>query len=430
MKEKARMVLQAALKSLAQATLRRYRPRIVGVTGNTGKTSAKNAIEAVLSARYRVRGAGGNFNNELGLPLAILGGWKRTGGVLFWLRVLLSGALRLIAFPYPRILVLEYGIDHPGDMDYLIDITKPDVAVMTAIGDVPVHIEFFKDVDELAREKGKLLEALPSDGHAIVNGDDPRVVALSERTKAKALTYGFEKNAEVRVSGFEHWIERDVLKGVTFRLEHNGSLVPVRLTGVLGRPYALAAAAGAAVGLIFDMNLVDIAEALEASTPLVGRERLLDGKNGSVLIDDTYNASPLAVEAALHALKEVPAERRIAVLGDMLELGRESGKAHRAIGHLAASSADVIVTVGEGAKGIAKEVERAKSVQVHSFERIPEAVAFLEKEITQGDVVLIKGSQSARMEKVVLHLMAEPERAGELLVRQSPAWLKKPGMYN
>src|SRR3989338_2518494 len=205
-------LLQRVLKKLAQFTIWRYRPGIVGVTGNVGKTSTKLAIAAVLSAERKVRWSRGNLNNELGLPLTILGNWgpdelhmvsreqpagsRRLGKIIFWTSVIAKSLHRLILpkrADYPEILVLEYGADRPGDIKYLLNLARPNVSVITAIGDLPVHVEFFNGPQELAREKARLIECLPSAGFAILNFDDPTVMALKDRTRGHGMTFGFNR---------------------------------------------------------------------------------------------------------------------------------------------------------------------------------------------------------------------------------------------
>src|SRR3989344_5729539 len=184
--------LKWILRTLAIWTVKKYQPGVIGITGSVGKTSTKEAIHTVLRSIRRVRASSGNFNNEIGLPLTVLGDWDKINGELFWLKVIFVAILKLI-FPvkYPEILILEYAADRPGDIRSLLEIAKPQIAAVTAVGDIPVHVEFYSGPDAVAREKAKLVEALSSTGMAILNFDDEAVLDMQERTRAHVMTFGF-----------------------------------------------------------------------------------------------------------------------------------------------------------------------------------------------------------------------------------------------
>lgn len=423
---------------LARAIVRRYRPMIVGVTGSVGKTSTKEAIFAVLKKKYRVRRSEKSFNTEIGMPLTIIGADHPGQNVFGWIGVIAKGCWQLVTrASYPEILVLEFGVQMPNDMEYLISIAPPLVSVMTAIGDVPVHIEFFADADEIAEEKGKLIVALPTDGYAVLNCDDEAILKMKIRTRAHVLSYGFGPDAALRIVGYElrtgAMTDRGSGNGINFKLLYGKRITPVRLGNTFGKHHAYAAAAAACVGLAFNMNLLEIAEALAGYESPLGRLKLLRGNKNSLILDDTYNASPIATRAALEVLREFPARRKIAVLGDMLELGKYTEAAHREIGDEAAAIADVFIGVGERMKFAMDEatrpgIENRRAMQqsdVFWFASAKEAGNRLEAILKPGDIVLIKGSQDMRLERVVKEVMAEPERAQDLLVRQSREWLAR-----
>ena len=409
------------LRLLARITIWRYRPAIVGVTGNVGKTSTKLAIIAVLGVVRRVRASPGNMNNDLGLPLAILGDWsaeelrlvsrdtpvgkKRLQKFFFWCKVIVVAKWRIIvkSKEYPEILVLEYGADRPGDIKCLLRVARPNVSVITAVGEYPVHVEFYGGPEGVAREKGRLIECLPAAGFAVLNHDDKTVMDIEPRTRGKVFTYGFEKNARVRIARFENRVEADQPTGISFKLECAGNSVPVRLANVFGKAQAYASAAAASVGLIFGMNLVKIAEALENYRSADSRMQLLLGIKSALVIDDSYNASPLSMHAALDTLRDLPAKRRIAVLGDMLEIGKYTEEAHERVGRLTAGSADILFTVGPRAKFIAEAAEKAgmKRSVIRSFDVADEVVEPLQALLKKGDLVLVKGSHAMELYKVV-----------------------------
>lgn len=423
---------------LARATVRKYKLMVIGITGSVGKTSTREAVFIVLKNKYRVRVAEKNYNNEIGFPLAILRIPHYGRNIFKWISSLVRVLFRVVLrkYEYPEVLVLEYGVDHPGDMDYLLSIAKPNITVVTAIGDIPVHVEFFKDPEEVIVEKAKLVSAIPDDGYAILNHDDYAVLGMREKTKAKVMTYGVEEHADLRIMNYELRITKDeklgdIPEGISFKIKHGGHVVPFRLSGAFGEPQAYAVAAAATVGTALGLNLVEISEAIKDYKPPAGRLRLIKGIKNSLILDDTYNAAPEAMRAALDTLKSLPGSRKIAVLGDMLEIGRFSEQVHRAVGDRAAEFVDLLFCVGPRAKFIADEAltrgvelnaRILESDQIFKFDDPESAGRALDSMIQPGDLILVKGSQSMRMEIVVEKIMAEPGRASELLVRQNEYW--------
>lgn len=422
------------LRKEAQVVLWRFRPMIIGVTGSVGKTSTKEAIRAVLEARYRAQASPKSYNSDMGLPLTILGESTAWDDAFGWLRVIGGGLRRMLSrSPYPERLIVEFGVDRPRDMDRVLTLAQPTIGVVTAIGEVPVHVEFFAGPKELADEKEKLVRSLPSNGHVILNYDDETVREMGARSRAPVITYGFDENAHVRASQ-EQFLIRDKDKdgaampeGTMFRLDYKGSSVPVRLLGAFGKPQIYAALAGAAVGIVSGMNLIEIAEALTRYTPPPGRMRLLEGIKNTHILDDSYNASPLAMHAAFDILRDLPAKRKIAVIGDMLEIGKYTPEAHRAIVRRFSEWGNLLVTVGPRARFAAEEArERGMpSERIRSFYKAGEVEKELQPFLEEGDLILIKGSQAIRLERVVEAIMAHPERASELLCRQEKFWEKK-----
>lgn len=425
-------IVQKILYALAHAVLKKYKPGVVGITGSMGKTSTKEAVFAVLSSKFHVRQNLKNYNNEIGLPLSILGSESGFKSVFKWLGVIFRG-IKLILFrdvDYPQILVLEMGADHPGDIKYLTTLAPCRVGVVTGIG--PAHLEFFESIDKIIKEKRIVVSHLNQEGFAILNRDDEKVYEMREKTRAKVITYGFGSDADVRAqedgiigSGVE-------IKGVNFKLSYAGSVVPIFIPGVLGKQHIYAALAGAAVGISYGMNLVGIAESLKNYRAPKGRMNLIAGIKRTLIIDDTYNASPIPTTVAMEVLHSftLPAEddKKFAVLGDMLELGSFSEEGHKQVGRaVVANEIDYLITVGERSRDIVRAALEAgmNEDRVFNFPTPEEAGLFVQNKIKQGDVILIKGSQGMRMEKVVKELMAEPLMASELLVRQDPEWARK-----
>lgn len=415
--------IKKLLRALAVRVLERYHPVIIAVAGSVGKTSTRCAVTAAISKAFRARMGAKNFNNEFGVPLTILGE-KKTGGKnpFAWLMILGRGtwlAWGPKQVGYPNALVLEMATDHPGDIAYLTAMAPPDVAVVTAVAEE--HTEFLGDLDGVAKEEGMIVESLSEDGVAILNADDPRVAAMRSRTKAKVIMYGMKGDVHAEN------IETETAMGTFFTrfdLVVKDTRATATLSGCVGEGNVYAGLAAAAVGVAMGMKTEHIPFSLAAYAPPPGRLRPLPSANGALIIDDTYNSSPRAAELALQTLMKLPAPgtpRRIAVLGDMLELGALSESAHRRIGALAASlNVDGLICVGERSTALCEEAKTRglPAARIHHALDVREAAKWLEGELHVGDVVLIKGSRGMHMERAVKALMAEPERAKELLVGQ------------
>ncbi len=418
-------LLQNILAWLARKTLDRTHPAVVAVAGSVGKTSTRRAIAAVLSRSYDVRQSHKNFNNEIGLPLTILGE-KRTGGKnpFLWALILTRGLITAYTVKpgkYPKVLVLEMATDHPGDLKYLCSIAKPDVAVVTAVAEE--HTEFLGDLKGVADEEGSILDALPSDGVAILNADDPLVIEMRKRAKGDVATFGFSEKAHVRAQNVV--VEEAMGTYFTrYEIAVGGRVTPITLSDCIGEGNVMAATAAAAVAFAMGIDDKLIAPGLGAYQPPPGRLRPLAGIKRTFLLDDTYNSSPKAVELALETFMSLPKEgegRRYAVLADMLELGALTDQTHRRVGaQAAASGIDVLLCIGPKSKALCDEAMKngMSEDRVFHLHDAVEAGHFLQERIKPGDMVLVKGSRGMRMERTVKDLMAQPERASELLVNK------------
>lgn len=417
-------VLRIVLKYIAKAIIRKYHPDVVGITGSVGKTTTKNMIVCVLSERFRVRGNEGSFNNELGLPLTIIGGDDPHGSAIGWLRVVFKGIGLVLKRDrhYPELLVLEMGADRPGDIRYLTDMVPCSVGVVTAVA--PTHLEFFKTVKKVAQEKRIIVSHLKKDGFAILNHDDAEVLAMQKKTDADVITYGFHPQATIRGAEVQGRIDETTgwPDGVLCKVDVEGSVVPIFIPHVLGEQVIYSALAAIAVGMALGVNPVEASDALRSVVGSPGRVRLLPGIKKTLLIDDTYNASPASVRAGLATLSHVDVKgrgERYAVLGDMLELGKHTSSAHREVGlRVAELGIDFFITVGEAMKEAADAAREAgmSDNAVVSFATSEEAGRFVQEKMEQGDVIYIKGSRGVKMEKITKEIMAQPLRAKELLV--------------
>jgi UDP-N-acetylmuramoyl-tripeptide--D-alanyl-D-alanine ligase len=314
-----------------------------------------------------------------------------------------------------------------------VDFVKCYIGVVTSIGEIPVHVEFFQSAEQVAKEKANLVRSLNKDGWAVLNCDDERVRMMARRTSAQIFTYGFSERADLRALSFEQHLDNLEDAGLSFKVDYQGNNVPIRLRDIYAQHQVYSVLAAVAVGLIFKMNLVEITQALKDYESPPGRLRLLHGIKNSWILDDTYNSSPSSTLGALELLHNLPSlhegrkGRKIVALGDMLELGAFSEEAHRKVGACAAQMADIFLAVGEHSIFMVDEAKKSGMLRenIFYFASSDEAGRVLQDLIKEGDIILVKGSQGIRMERIVKEIMAQPEKAKELLVRQEEAWQRK-----
>jgi UDP-N-acetylmuramoyl-tripeptide--D-alanyl-D-alanine ligase len=367
----------AALGGIAAGWRRRFEPLVVGVTGSIAKTSTKEAVAAVLARRFRTLRNEGNQNNEVGLPLTLM----RLG-------------------PEHEAAVLEMGMYTGGEIAELARIARPAIGVVTAVQ--PVHLSRIGSIEAIEAAKGELLEALPAAGTAILNADDPIVRRMGARSAARSVTYGFAADADVRAEA----VESNGIDGMRFVLRTGAWSRPVTIP-TLGRLSVHNALAAAAVGRAAGLSLDEIGEGLATGWSAPHRVQLV--RLGAItVIDDSYNASPRSVLAALDLLAGLPG-RRAAVLGEMLELGDASDDGHRVVGEAAAKTLDWLVVVGAGAAAIA-EGARSAGMDPARIVRARDAQAALDvlpARLRDGDVVLVKASRGIGLDRIVDGLRRE-----------------------
>ncbi len=361
-----------ALQQIARFWRRKMNVRVIGVTGSVGKSTTKEMIAEVLITRYRTLKSPGNLNNEIGLPLTLL--------------KLSQGHQRA---------VMEMGFYVPGEIAFLCDLALPQVGVVTNVG--TVHAERAGSQEAIARGKAELVQALPPapEGVAILNFDDAWVRKMEEKTKARVFFYGLSHEAHL----WADQVEGLGLDGIRFRIHYQGETLHVKIP-LIGRHSVHTALRAAAVGLAEGMNWQEILEGLsQGHTQL--RLAAVRSETGALLLDDTYNASPESMLAALNLLDELDG-RKIAVLGDMLELGPYERGGHEMVGLRAAQVAGVLLTLGERARMIAEAARRAgmKKSSVLEFEQLEPVVDWLNTNLSPSDVVLIKGSHGLRMDRI------------------------------
>jgi UDP-N-acetylmuramoyl-tripeptide--D-alanyl-D-alanine ligase len=373
-----------ALGRLAAWHRGRFPIPVVAVTGSNGKTTTKELAAGVMATRWTVLKPERSFNNQWGLPLTLL----QLG-------------------PEHQAAMLEIGTNAPGEIAALSALAQPTVGIVTTVA--AVHTEFLGSLDGVREEKAGLVRALGADGVAVLNADDPRVAGMARDTRARVLTYGRDRQAHVRVVGEPV----DDARGLVFTLESGGASEEITL-GLAGRHNVTNALAAAAAGVALGFSLADIARGLAAVPPVAGR--CVWRQAGAVsILDDTYNASPVSVRAALDAVNAHRRGRRvIVVLGDMLELGAITDEAHREVGRaVAALPADEFVGLGRATQLAVEAAKDAGLSEARHLTTFEDTVAHLLKRLTAGDVVLVKGSRGMRMERVVDALVARLARSGQ-----------------
>jgi UDP-N-acetylmuramoyl-tripeptide--D-alanyl-D-alanine ligase len=364
------------LADLARHVRRLASVPVVGITGSVGKTTTKDMTARLLETRGPVLKTEGNLNNRFGLPLTLL-------------------RLR----PEHTAAVLEMGMSAPGEIRALATLAEPDVAVVTRVA--PVHLEFFGSVDAIADAKAEILEGLRRGGTAVLNGDDPRLRRVGERFAGRVVWFGRDRRFDVSA---ERW--RGTAFGARFDLRVGGSVVDVALP-LAGPHFALDFLAAVAAAHVLGVSLEAAAEAATSLVPARHRGEVLRLGRDVVLLDDCYNSSPEALEAAVVALGLLPGRRRLAVLGDMLELGASGPPLHRAAGRSLAGRVDGVVGVGTLAREIL-EGAREAGLRPDALRHFAEAAtaAACPDLVEPGDAVLVKGSRGVGLEVVVDALAA------------------------
>ena len=423
-------IILSILTLEARLVIKKYKPRIIAITGSVGKTSTKDAIHTVLKDSFSVRSSKKSFNSEFGVPLTILDlptGWNSP---ILWTKNIIKGLfLILTTHSYPDWLILEIGADHPGDISRIATWLPIDIAVLTRIGEIPVHVEFFPSVDDVVKEKASLLGALKKGGTAILNNDDMRIAPLATTLSSVVVTLcGSTPESDIilRHSSIIYVDEKP--QGLSFDILAHGMTYPISLHHTVGKHHELVSLMAFAVGQTLGISPTDIITRLATIPPTPGRLRLIPGIQNSTIIDDTYNASPVAVEAGLETLGDIrTVGKKIAVLGDMRELGPFTESAHKQIGAHAVSACDRLLCVGQYAKYIAEGAitEGMSKDMISTYTDTLSVGPYLQNIISDHDVIFVKGSQGVRMERIVEAVMAHPEEKKNLLVRQEEEWMRR-----
>lgn len=431
MKHIFKKILVGLLRTEAKLALRRHNPTVIAITGSVGKTSTKDAVAAALSSTTHLRKSEKSFNSDIGIPLTILGVKNPWSNPLRWIVALYQGLKSALSEDFPKVLVLEVGADRPGDISSLGNWLKTDVVAVTQFAKVPVHIENFSSREAVLQEKLSLLNTLKPTGVIVLNADD---VEFTERAKkmnrnANVFTYGLLPPATVLGSNEKYIFDKyGRVRGFSFKLEHAGSVFPLEVEGAVGSTHIYPNLAGFTVGIALGHNPVHLLEGLRKVERQPGRMNLIRGIKKTMIIDDSYNSSPIATARALETLEAIPSNgKKIAMLGDMLELGEHTKAEHEKAGAKAAHFVDLLVAVGKYAQYTVDGALRAgmNEKYILQFEKAEEAGKYVELLVQAGDTVLIKGSQGTRMERAVLEVMESPENKENLLTRQDKEWERR-----
>lgn len=401
--------------------LRRTKPKIIGITGSFGKTTTKEAVYEVLRMHWRVYRNPKSLNTEIGLLLAVLEQPSGFSSPLKWLRVLFGAVVNTFASRRYDFMVLEYGADRPGDIGHLVKLVKPHVGIITKISRVHQAEGQFKNADEVFHEKKKLVTCLEKSGVVILNHEDALLKTLKNKLEARTFWFGnkgdiFAEDLKNTHNGFSATIVNETPVFKKFHAEfpiagsfHIDAFLPALLCGVLH-------------GITLEEGL----RALQSFKLPPGRMSIISGVHGTTILDSSYNASPETTKQALALLKDFPGKRKIAVLGNMNELGEYTEEGHREVGSVIGNWLDLLITVGDFARGVANEalkkgLPESRIKVLSSPEEAGETL--LAQKLSKGDIILFKGSQNrVRLERAVKMLMAHTEDAKKLLCRQEEEW--------
>ncbi|MEI8060684.1 MAG: Mur ligase family protein [Candidatus Berkelbacteria bacterium] len=414
-------LIESYLQFLARTKVRWAKPKIVAITGSYGKTSAKEAVYFVLSKKFGsdVGKNWGNMNSVLGLPLAVLGLKKYSFGIGL-VGNIIQAKWNFLFYKLPKILVLEMGIDKPGEMSQLLSVAIPDIAIVTGISET--HLEGLKNLQGVKKEKSLLVESLSKKGIAITNANDENSVDLKVPAEAKKITFG-SADGDISASNTEV-----TTSGTKFDLKIFDKKISIN-SKLIGQHSIQSLLIAAATANQFDIDPEEIKQSLEQIVPENGRMNIIEIENQITIIDDSYNSNPKSAEESLSALLSIKHDgRKIAILGNMNELGGYTKDAHIRVGKAAVKVVDILIAVGDNAKYLvdgAKDAGLAAEKNI-SFATTEALIAKIDGIIRPSDLILVKGSQNrVRLERLVKYLLKDDELAAKNLVRQEKKWQDK-----
>lgn len=394
---KKKKLLLRILLWFSKKYIKKYKPKVISITGSVGKTTTSNFIYKVLRSQYNTRKTGSNWNFR-GVPAAVLN-IAIIGSFKYFFKELpkiIRGYI-FIEKNYPEILVLERGIASIGQMDRFNKFIKSNVGVVTSV--FPTHIKKLKTIENVAQEKRKLVENLTSEDYAVLNYDSDYVKRMAQSTQAKTISYGLQDEADIRAENI-----KVSLNGINFDLIYKDKKYNINVAKLYNKYHIYSILAAIACGLIFRIKIEDIIKEIEKLKTVKGRGNIVKQENGAYIINDAYNSSPKSCIASLDNLKELGKERhRIAVLGDMLELGDYTRESHIKVARQAVKVADVIICVGENAKYIYDEAKKLGFLEENLYwvSDSDKAKTLLDKNIKPESLVLLKASHGIHLDKIL-----------------------------
>lgn len=436
----AKFLVQKFLEILVRVKLARIQPKIIGITGSFGKTSTKDAVYEVLKTRWRVYKNPKSLNTEFGLALAVLGQLSGFSSATKWLYVLARAIINAFFSCKYDFMILEYGADKPGDIAHLVRLVRPHIAIITHITQTHQAEGQFANEKEVFNEKKKLAESLDAAGIAILNADDKWLQKLRGKLKAKIFWFSGKKSASDKIWAADNKKQTaDILCAMNLQNDSTGFSATICMAfekipayfPIAGSFHINIFLPALLCGVLNGITLREGIRALSDFKLPAGRMSIIPGQGDATLLDSSYNASPETVAEALALLKDFPGKRKIAVLGNMNELGAYTEEAHRRLAQHIDLWLGLLITVGENAALIGDEALKKgfPKSKIKFLLNAGEAAKFLlenlEGGLRKGDVILLKGSQNrVRLERAVKMLMLHPEEAERLLCRQEPEWKK------
>jgi len=416
MKNTILKLIYSILRRYARKVILRHKPIVIAITGSVGKTSTKEAVAQVMRDAFpnQVRATAGNLNAEIGIPLTVLG-YVKVPSKFVLPFLLIPAWFRTFTQEYPKYLILEMGVEHPGDIDYFGTIVEPDVGIITATA--PAHTANFANVLEMKAEKTKMAQIIKSDGLAIINLDDEY---LSKTKLKNSISYSIKNQTS------DCWANNIELstQGMNFDVTCLKDKVEVR-SKLIGEHLIYADLAAFCVGKHFNISSEKIALSLEKRMPVKGRINLLEGRDNILILDDTYNSNPSSACAALKTISDIKYTkgRKVVILGNMNELGDYEKEGHKLVGECAKGKADLTIFIGPNAEIMAEAC--GKSNKVTTFKNRQSLEKKLDKIIEPNDLVLVKASQNANyFEEIVKLLLPKEAEHHKMLVRQEKHWRK------
>lgn len=424
-------IIKKLLVILSVRVLKKHEPYIIAIIGSVGKTTARNALYTVLSRKYSVRKSEQSLTTDVGVPLTLLGCRYSIHTVEGIVSNIYSAIHQtFFAKKYPEYVILEIDGQTKGEIQRLVGWLPVDLLLVTAIGEIPAHVEHFDTPALLRAEYELIVGALKKTSKVVVYADDEYSKALGAASDHPVISYGSSHHADISAKEYEVLYEGAVPAGISFAFERPSLDQSIVIKETLGIHAVNGVLAAQAVLQALGEHPFSMNHSFEKMPLSPGRMKIIPGIKGSVILDDSYNSSPVAVEELISVLKKVNSKRKIVVLGDMLELGRFSAEVHREIGREIGrefTENTLLICVGVRSRFIkAGAIEAGmKEESIVLFDMPEKAGEYIESILAPGDLVAIKGSQGMRMERCVEEIMAEPEKKEKLLVRQSEEWLER-----